>query len=112
MAAIAFINPFPNDVRITFQTYIQSPEYSNCNKERIPYAKWRQMHIFIDDPTIKPINAMESNLKHRALIEFHLINNRLYQNTDDKHKEPRYVVLESEAFDLIINEHLQLLHAS
>jgi hypothetical protein len=76
-----------------------------------PHSKWRQMHIFIDDPTLKAENSMESNLKHRALTEFHLINNRLYRNANSIHKEPRYVVPESEVFDLIVNEHLQLLHA-
>jgi hypothetical protein len=64
------------------------------------------MHIFIDDPTIKPMNPIESNLKHRALTEFHLIHNKLYRNSDTIHTKPRYAVLESEAFDLIINEHL------
>src|SRR5690242_17083989 len=37
--SIASINPFPNDVRIAFQSYIQGPNY--VNRERIPYAKWR-----------------------------------------------------------------------
>lgn len=37
MATIASINPFPNDVRIAFQTYIQIPQYSKRNKEWIPY---------------------------------------------------------------------------
>jgi hypothetical protein len=106
---ITSINPFPNDVRTAFQTYIQSPGYSN--RERIPHAKWRQLHIFIDAPHLKPENPVESRLKHCALTEFHLINNRLYRNSDATHKEPRYVVLESVAFDLNINEHLQLLHA-
>lgn len=108
-AIIATIVPFPSDVHIAFQAYIQSPEY--VNRERIPYSKWRQMHIFLDNPALKPENPTDSNLKHRALIEFQLINNRLYRLPDKTHKEPRYVVPESEAFDIIVNEHLQLLHA-
>jgi hypothetical protein len=69
------------------------------------------MHIFIDNPTLKAENPLELNLKHCALTEFHLINNQLYRNANSIHKEPQYVVLESEVFDLIVNEHLQLLHA-
>ncbi|KIN03298.1 hypothetical protein OIDMADRAFT_53095 [Oidiodendron maius Zn] len=109
MATIASINPFPNNVRNAFQDYIHQPEYSN--RARIPYANWRQMHIFLDTPDQKPENSTESNLKHRALIEFELISNRLYRQGDKKYPDPRYVVPESEAFDTIVNENLQLLHA-
>jgi hypothetical protein len=106
MATIAAINPFPNDVRAAFDSYIKSPQYSKRNRERIPYAKWCQMRIFLTNPTLKPQNPTESNLRHRALTDFHLIDEKLYQNYDTAHKEPRYVVLESEALDLIISEHL------
>jgi hypothetical protein len=33
-ATIESINPFPNDVRLAFQAYIQDP--SHINRERIP----------------------------------------------------------------------------
>jgi hypothetical protein len=111
MATIAAINPFPNDVRTAFDSYIKSPQYSRRNRERIPYAKWCQMRIFLTDLTLKPHNPTESNLRHRTLTNFHLIDEKLYRNPDIAHKEPRYVALESEALDLIISEHLQLLHA-
>jgi hypothetical protein len=39
------------------------------------------------------------------------MNNKLYRRADTRFPDPRYVVPESEAFDLIANEHLQLLHA-
>ena len=107
--AIASINPFPHDVRTAFQSYIQSSEY--INRERIPYAKWQRMHCFINDSTLKAEGRSDANLKHRALAEFQLINNKLYKNPDSRFPEPRLVVPESEAFDTIINEHLQLLHA-
>ena len=107
-ATIESINPFPNDVRTAYQAYIQSPQYSN--RERIEYSKWRQLHFFIDDPTLKPTTPTESRLKHRALTEFELVNNKLYKRANSKHLA-RYIVPESEAFDVIINEHLQLLHA-
>jgi hypothetical protein len=64
IATVTSINPSPNDVHLAFQSYIQDPDY--INRERIPYAKWRQMHIFIDDSTPKPANPTESNLKYRA----------------------------------------------
>jgi hypothetical protein len=69
------------------------------------------MHIFLDNPTLKPENPTESRLKHRAISEFELIHNKLYRKPDSKFPNPRYVVPESEAFDAIANEHLQLLHA-
>ena len=102
------IVPFPNDVRTAFQTYVQGISY--INRERIEYSKWRQLHFYLNDPIIKAENPAESRLKHRALTEFQLINKRLYRNPNAIHKEPRYVVPESEAFNLITHEHLQLLH--
>ncbi|KAF5120961.1 SCAN domain-containing protein 3 [Metarhizium anisopliae] len=106
---IALINPFPNDVRSAFKSYIESPAYTN--RERIEYTKWRELHILLDNPDRKPRNQTESRLKHRALSEFELINNRLHRRPDSKHPEPRYVVPENEAFDTIANQHLRLLHA-
>jgi hypothetical protein len=44
-------------------------------------------------------------------MEFELINKKLYRKPNSKFPNPRYVVLESEAFDTIINERLHLLHA-
>jgi hypothetical protein len=38
----ASINPFTNDVRIAFQSYIQGPNY--VNRERIPYAPVAYIH--------------------------------------------------------------------
>ncbi|KFY96373.1 hypothetical protein V500_02472, partial [Pseudogymnoascus sp. VKM F-4518 (FW-2643)] len=106
---IASINPFPNDVRIAFQAYTQDPKY--INRERIPYEKWHRIHVHLDNPTLKPENPVDSRLKHRAHTEFQLINNKLYRRPDSKFPNPRYTVPESEAFDIIANEHLQLLHA-
>jgi hypothetical protein len=103
------ISPFPHDTRVAFQTFIYTPGY--INRERIPYSKWQQIYVFIDNPTIKLQNQAESNLRHRALTEFELINRRLYRMPDKSHPESRYAVPESEAFNVITNEHLQLLHA-
>jgi hypothetical protein len=108
-AIVALINPFPNDVRIAFQSYIQAPKY--VNRERIPYEKWHRMHVHLDNPDLKPDNPTDSRLKHRAHTEFQLINNKLYRRPDSKFPNPRYTVPESEAFDTIANEHMQLLHA-
>ncbi|KFZ20383.1 hypothetical protein V502_03199 [Pseudogymnoascus sp. VKM F-4520 (FW-2644)] len=107
-AIIASINPFPSDVRTAYEAYIQSPQYSN--RERIEYSKYRQLYFFLENPTSKPATPIESTLKHRALTKFKLVNNKLYRQADAKYLA-RYVVLENEAFDCIINEHLQLLHA-
>jgi hypothetical protein len=69
------------------------------------------MHIFIDDPALKSANPADSNLKYRATTEFYLTYNKLYKTSDSRFQEPRYVVPESEAFDITINVHLQLPHA-
>ena len=102
--ATALINPFPNDVRNAFQAYIESPTYTD--RERIEYTKWRELHVLLDNPDRKPRNRAESRLKHRAFLEFELINNRLHRRPDPNHLEPRYVVPENEAFDSIANQHL------
>ena len=73
---IASVNPFPNDVRNAFQAYIKDPGY--INQERIPYEKWRRMHIFLDNPILKPDNSTDANLKYHALTEFDLIYNKFY----------------------------------
>ena len=82
------------------QDYIHQPQYSN--RALIPYANWRQIHIFLDTPDQKPENPTESNLKHRAFIEFELINNRLYRQSDKRYPDPRYVAPESEAMILLL----------
>ena len=104
------INPFPNDVRKAFQDLISAPGYQN--KERIPYDKWHRIHVFLDNPQTRPDNPTDSRLKSRALKDFELISNKLYKSTTSQHPgDPRLVVPESEAFDYIVQEHLQLLHA-
>ena len=108
-ATIASINPFPRDVRNAFQDYIQDPQYNN--RKHIPYPKWRRIYIFLDDPSIKPENPADSNLKHRALTEFELVNNKLYRQIDTKYLIQQLVVPENNAFNTIINEHLLLLYA-
>jgi hypothetical protein len=60
---------------------------------------------------MKPANPIESRLKHRAQTEFMLLHNKLYYKPTTRFQNPRCVILESDAFDTIINEHLQLLHA-
>jgi hypothetical protein len=107
-SSTASINPFPNDVRNAFEAYIYDSKY--INRERIEYSKWCELHILLDNPHKKPQNPTESRFKHRALTEFELVNNKLYRRPDSKFPEPRYVVPESEIFDTIANQHLQLLH--
>ena len=105
MATNAAINPFPNDVRAAFDSYITSPQYSRRNRERIPYERWCQMCKFLTNPTLKSQNSTKSNLKHRALTDFYLIHEKLYRNYDIAHKELRYVVLEIEALPLANEQH-------
>jgi hypothetical protein len=101
---IAQINPFPQDVRTAFQAYIHSFTYSNS--ERIDYSKYRQLLLYLQNPSMKPTNPIESRLKHRAQTEFMLLHNKLYYKPTARFQNPRCVILESNAFDTIINEHL------
>jgi hypothetical protein len=67
-SVVASINPFPNNVHIAFQAYIQDPAY--VNRERIEYSKWHQIQCFLDNPELKPTTQAESRLKHRAYAKF------------------------------------------
>jgi hypothetical protein len=110
MATIASINPFPNDVRTAFEAYISSPTYSN--REQLSYKKWDDIRTILQNPTaFKPTDQESMNLKHRAQFDFELINNKLYKQKDIQYRNPRYVVLKAEVFDVIAQEHLKLLHA-
>jgi hypothetical protein len=110
MATIALINPFPNDVRTAFETYISSSTY--YNREQLSHAKWSQMRTILQNiTTYTPSNQESSNLKHRTQSQFELINENLYKKSDIRHLQPRYVVQKVEVFDVIAQEHLKLLHA-
>ena len=70
------------------------------------------MYIFLDNPQLKPENQIDSRLKSRTLSEFELIANKLYRRPTTLYPDlPRLVVPESEVFDTVVHEHLQLLHA-
>src|SRR5258708_7579371 len=70
-------------------------------------SKWHQLQVFLGNPTLKPATPTKSRLKHRAITEFELINNKLYRRSDNRFPTARCVVPESEAFDTIANGHLQ-----
>jgi hypothetical protein len=90
-------------VRTVYEAYIQSPQYSN--RERIEYSKYHQLYFFLKNPTLKLATPIESTLKHYALTKFKLVNNKLYRQANAKYLA-YYVILENEAFNYIINEHL------
>ena len=71
------------------------------------------MRTILDNPAaFIPHNKESANLKTRMQSSFKLIDNKLYKQSDIRHLNPRYVVLKAEVFDIIIQEHLKLLHAS
>ena len=70
------------------------------------------MYLYLDIPDLKPENLTDSRLKYHVQIEFQLVNNKLFQRPDSKFLNPRYTVPESEAFDTIVNKHLQYLYTS
>ncbi|RFU28623.1 hypothetical protein B7463_g7723, partial [Scytalidium lignicola] len=103
MATVESINPFPNDVRFAFEELITAEDY--INHQRITPQHWQRIHVFVDNPSLKPDPIQSDiNLKHRAIAEFELINNKLHRRPDARHPEPRYVVQESEVFDLSVIE--------
>lgn len=81
-AMVASINTFLNEVRIAFQSYIRGHNY--INRERIPYEKWNRMHVHLDMPDLKPESPVDSRLKHRAHMEFQLVNNKLFRRPNSK----------------------------
>jgi hypothetical protein len=68
------------------------------------------MHFFLNDPALKPKNKADRNLKHKALTEFELIDNRIHRKANSVHKTPRYYVSKNEGFDYIVWEHIRLEH--
>jgi hypothetical protein len=83
-------------------------DYSN--RESIPFDKWRRMHFFLDDPTLKPTDQADWNLKFRALAEFELVDGRLHRKANDVYKLLRYYMSENEGFNYIVQEHMRLKH--
>ncbi|RFU36327.1 hypothetical protein B7463_g118, partial [Scytalidium lignicola] len=69
------------------------------------------MHVFLDNPKLKPENQADSNLKHRAITQFELENKKLYRLPDVLNPVRRYAVQDNEVFDIIAQEHIKLLHA-
>ena len=43
------------------------------------------MHLFLDDPTLKAKDQADANLKHRALMDFELVHNKLYRKRDERY---------------------------
>ena len=99
MATIGSINPFPSDVRRAFEAFISSDTYHN--HEQLSYERWQRIHIILSNPSLKPEDREGFNLKHRMQLHYKLINDKLYRQRDSKHQSPRYIVLQSEAFDII-----------
>ncbi|KFY79961.1 hypothetical protein V499_01110 [Pseudogymnoascus sp. VKM F-103] len=82
------------------------------NREQLSHTKSDQICTILRNPTaFKPIDRESKNLKHRALFDFKLIDNKLYRQSDIRHPNSRYVVPKAEVFDVIAQEHLKLLHA-
>ncbi|CEJ93248.1 hypothetical protein VHEMI08853 [[Torrubiella] hemipterigena] len=101
-------NPLPNDVRKAFDEFIHGSEFNN--RERIEYSKWVRLHVHLDKSNLVPEPGKDSRLRYRAYEDFEFISKRLYRQPDQRFPNPRYVVPESEVFDIIVKEHLRLLH--
>jgi hypothetical protein len=70
-----------------------------------------QNYNIIATPDLKPDSAMDYKLKHHAHTEFQLVNNRLFRRSDSRFSNLRPTAPETEHFDTIVSQHLQLLHA-
>lgn len=81
-------------------------------KERVHPEKIRQYILFLDDPNKKPErgNQAESKLRYDAFKFYELKDNKLYRKPEGKYPEPRLVVYQNEAFDIIARKHLHLGH--
>lgn len=97
---------FPRDARIAFDKFIHDRNY--VNRSRLDPQKRDSICLFLNNPTLQPQNAAESNVKFRARTAFELIDNKLFRKSDIPTGASRYVVLEHEVFDLITDEHLEL----
>jgi len=104
------INPFPPSIREKFFDMITAEGYK-C-KERVHPEKIRQYILFLDDPNKKPErgNQAESKLRYDAFKFYELRDNKLYRKPEGKYPEPRLVVYQNEAFDIITRKHLHLGH--
>ena len=105
------VDPFPPAIRVAFTSMISAPGY--VNRERMSYSKWHRIQVFLDQPDLKAENSKDRDIKHLAKRFYELSNDRkLYRRPNIKHIEPRYVILESEAFNLIIYKYYKLTHSS
>jgi len=103
-------NPFPPSIREKFFDMITAEGYK-C-KEQVYPKKIRQYILFLDDPNKKPErgNQAESKLRYDAFKFYELKDNKLYRKPEGKYPEPRLVVYQNEAFDIIARKHLHLGH--
>jgi hypothetical protein len=69
------------------------------------------MQHFLYDKDLKLTSRANSTTKFWAWADYKMINEKLYWKADEKHEYPQIAVSENDAFDVIVKEHLQLIHA-
>jgi hypothetical protein len=101
-------NPFPPEVKEAFFDYITAGGYTN--RERVPLAKIMRYLAFLNNLDLKPTDRSDSKIKFEARHFYELIDNRLHRQHDKTHPNPRYLVPQNKAFDIIVSKHLELGH--
>jgi hypothetical protein len=76
---------FPQDVRDAFIDMIQAHGYNA--KGRLNPLKWSRIQVFCAFPSLKPNDAIDSNIKQVAK-GYELINNRLHRRPHGNFEEP------------------------
>jgi hypothetical protein len=69
------------------------------------------MQHFLHDKDLKPTSRADSTTKFQAWADYEMIDGKLYWKADEKHEYPWIAVSENNAFDVIVKEHLRLIHA-
>jgi hypothetical protein len=68
-------DPFPPHVKEAVLSHITTTGY--VHRERLTYAKYIRIQVFLDDPTLKPTSQVDSKTKHDALKLFELSANKV-----------------------------------
>ena len=96
---------FPQEVYDGFMDMIQDKYV--C-KERLQPHKWSHIQVFLAFPNTDTICPKDANIKQQAK-SYEIINNKLYRTLEGNY-ESRYSIPRNEVFDIIVREHMILIH--
>jgi hypothetical protein len=97
---------FPQEVYNGFMDMFQDDKYV-C-KERLQPHKWSRIQVFLAFPNTETTCPKDANIKQQAK-SYEIINNKLYRKPEGNY-ESRYSIPRNEVFDIIVREHIILIH--